>query len=351
MRSDSKSIESNGSTRRSAFTLIEMLVAIGIVALLTALLLPALGSAREASRRARCQNHLRQIGLGVANYLDGSHFYPQARLTTNDPRFMAFPHVRCSGVYDRSFLVVLLPQLEQHALFDSINHALSILGPEQATAHRASISIYACPSDFVTGFARTAYLGRRAPDFDIRNDTPSVAAFSNYAACLASNYVTAHEDPKLGCRIHEENAKHANGVIGDLPNVTIASVTDGLSNTMIVSEQAKSIGRNLVGSDYPDMSAFYGPWFVGDIGDTMYVADYGPNQFLRAMRSQAKLWMWSASSLHSGGVNVLMGDGSVRFVKETIESVDISRVQRGLWQKLATRNGGEAIDAPGAGGP
>lgn len=341
---DSLNIDKNATHHRDGYTLIEMLVAIGIVGILAALLLPALQSVRESSRRAYCQNNLRQIGLAVANYLDTSVYYPQARVITRDPRYLSDSDVWCSGVPDRSFLVALLPNLEQQAAYDSINHALSILGPEQTTAHAISIGTFACPSDSVTGFARNAYLARRSPSFDIRNDMPSKVVFSNYAACQGSTYVTAYEGPRVGCRVTEWNATHANGTIGDLPNVTIASVTDGLSNTMIASEQAKSIARKLTDQPYQDMSEYFGPWFAGDIGDTMYTATYGPNHYLRGARDLAKQWMWQASSLHPGGVNVLMGDGSVRYIKETVESSDLKRAERGVWQKLATRNGGETTD-------
>lgn len=345
MRYDSSSSDNRSKHQRKAFTLIEMLVAIGIVGMLAALLLPALQSAREATRRAQCQNNLRQLGLAIANYLETSIYYPQARVITRDPRYLIDPASWCSGIPDRSFLVALLPNLEQRASYDTINHSLSILGAEQTTAHAISIGTFACPSDTVTGFARNAYLARRLPTFDIRNDVSSIAAFSNYAACQATTYVTAYEFPQAGCRITEWNLIHANGTIGDLPNVTIASVTDGLSYTMIASEQAKSIARKLTEEPYQDMSEYFGPWFVGDIGDTMFTATYGPNQYLRADRTRSKQWMWSVSSLHPGGANVLMGDCSVRFVKETVESSDLKRVEHGVWQKLATRNGGETIDA------
>ena len=66
--------------RSPGFTLIELLVVLGIMAVLIALLLPALQSAREAARRARCGNHLKQIGIALHHYLSGHGVFPPGRM-------------------------------------------------------------------------------------------------------------------------------------------------------------------------------------------------------------------------------------------------------------------------------
>jgi prepilin-type N-terminal cleavage/methylation domain-containing protein/prepilin-type processing-associated H-X9-DG protein len=342
---DSKATHSYFGNRRNAFTLIELLVTISIIGILVALLLPAVQSARESARRAQCQNHLKQIGLGIANYVDTHRYFPVGRLKTMDVRYMGYPDIWCSGAADRSYLAAILPHVEQMALFDSMNHRLSVLGPEHGTARATAVSVYACPSDPKAGIPRTAWLKRRAPNFSLLDDSPSIAVFSSYAGCMGSYHLWAQPDWLFDCRIDPDSIANSNGCIGDLPNVTLASVTDGLSHTMIVADKSVTIASGISGNAYPDMSEFYCPWVIGEIGDTLYATNYAPNEFKRARSTDRKAWVGSASSLHPGGLNILMGDGSVRFVKETIQSIVDNGRNWGVWQKLASRNGGEAISA------
>lgn len=342
---DSKARHPHFENRRNAFTLIELLVTISIIGILVALLLPAVQAARESARRAQCQNHLKQIGLGIANYVDTHRFYPAGRLKTMDVRFMDYPDIWCSGAMDRSYLVAILPFLEQKALFDSMNHGLSVFGPEHSTARTTAVSIYACPSDPKAGIPRTAWLKRRTPNFSLLDDAPSIAVFSSYAGCMGSLLVPAQPHPNFDCKIDPGDIAMSNGCIGDLPNVTLASVTDGLSHTMIVADKSVTIASGIRENVYPDMSEYYCPWFIGEIGDTLYTTNYAPNEFKRAKSTDRRAWVASASSLHPGGLNILMGDGSVRFVKETVQSIVDSGRNWGVWQKLASRNGGETLSA------
>jgi len=342
---DSQAAHSHFENRRNAFTLIELLVTISIIGILVALLLPAVQSARESARRAQCQNHLKQIGLGIANYVDTHRYFPVGRLKTMDVRYMDYPDIWCSGAFDRSFLMAILPFAEQMALFDSMNHRLSVLGPEHSTVRATAVSIYACPSDPKAGIPRTAWLKRRAPNFSLLDDTPSIAVFSSYAGCMATYLVPAQPHPNFDCKMDPEDVAASNGCIGDLSNVTLASVTDGLSQTMIVADKSVSICAGIRGEAYPDMSEYYRLWVSGNIADTLYTSNYAPNEFKRARSTDRSAWIVSASSLHPGGVNILMGDGSVRFVKETIQSIVDNGRNWGVWQKLASRNGGEAISA------
>lgn len=331
---------------RRAFTLIEMLVAIAIIGMLTALLLPAVQSAREASRRVQCQNNMKQLGIALANYSNTTNVFPQGRIFSQDSRYVYLKDVPCAGPIDRSYLVVLLPWIEQKPLYDSINHQLSILGPDQLTARGQVVSTYACPSDYLAGRVRDGFVNRHLPDYNMLDDPATPVFCSSYAACLASHYIAAWQNPSYRCQVDPSKAAKSNGCMNDLPNISLASVTDGLSNTMVIAEKSFTILSGTKSFVTNDLGEHYGLWFFGDIGDTLYVADGPPNMYKTVGSWNAPAWVWTASSLHPGGVNVLMGDGSVRFIKETIDSTE-DEGKFGVWQKLATRNGGEVID-PGA---
>ena len=139
---------------RRGFTLVELLVVLAIVGLLVGLLLPAAQAAREACRRAQCLSHLRQIGLALQNYHASVGCLPLGMISSYDPR-PEFAGSPCRGGYsDRSFLVAILPHVEQSSLFNSINQDLSIFGYENTTIFTVSIATYTCPSDPASRQAR-----------------------------------------------------------------------------------------------------------------------------------------------------------------------------------------------------
>lgn len=332
--------------QRRGFTLIEMLVVMGVIAILAGLLLPAVQSSREAARRAACQNHLKQIGLGLANYLSVHQRFPRARAPIHDARFLNYPTIPCSGPEDRGFLVAMLPWVEMRQTYDAINHDLWIFAPEQATVQNKVIGVYGCPSDTGVGLTRRIRLGHRSSELGSLTDPYANVVAASYAANHGSITGTALENINRECRISPDDAVRSNGCITDVPNVTIASVTDGLSHTSIVSEKASKLLESHFhrGIEYP-MSEIYGAWFCGGYFETKFTSQQGPNTRHPGDDARSEWNLLTASSMHRGGVNVLMGDGAVRFVKDTIDAGDIVSGRVGVWQKLATRNGGEAIDA------
>jgi prepilin-type N-terminal cleavage/methylation domain-containing protein len=177
------------SQSRAAFTLIELLVVVFIVGILIALLLPAVQSAREASRRAQCASHLRQIGLALHGYMAATGSLPPGRNPDYDPRLLSPPPDCLQGPVDRSFLVHILPYLEQAPLYSSINQQLGIWVAENTTAHGVHVAIYGCPSDPAAGV-------RAIPD-NALPDTPPFArpprrmAFTSYSGSFGSCYVVA----------------------------------------------------------------------------------------------------------------------------------------------------------------
>ena len=335
--------------RRRAFTLIELLVVIAIIAVLIALLLPAVQAAREAARRMQCINNLKQIGIAMHNYEGTVGSLPWGR----------GPDVGISNNLGSSALVLLALYLEQGAVYNTVNFAdvNNPGGPFQATnlpnatAFQQQIGTLLCPSDM--------------------DRLTSVYGKTNYAAGSGS-------DPRL-------NGANADGLFrgGDLNTsstkvVAFRDVTDGLSNTAAFSEKVKGIGgsstdnRNspdlgtpssaIVGLSQPkpNSTAIYyaactpldprkpgttlqnirpqgSLWFSGNKNQARYTHTQPPNTGSCGYGSDGDGGSITATSRHSGGVNVLFGDGTVRFLKSTI-SVPV-------WWALGTNAGGEVISA------
>ncbi len=336
------------------FTLIEVLVVISVIGILVGLLIPAVQAAREAARRAQCVDNLKQIGLALHNYHDTHGSLPVGSPLGFDPRFTD-PGLPCGPpLIDKSFLIQILPYAEQSALYNSINQNLWIFSPDNRTSLPASVSIYACPSDPDAGPARNGYPW---DTFTFPGDPslrPVPMSFTSYSGCRGISGYTAMPDPGNGCRIDPARAARLLGCFIDATPISYVSVTDGLSHTMVVAEKAVSTFRSL-DQVTPFTFEMSGWWFMGGMGETLFSTDYVPNVYKKVVctpTSGLPAWIESASSLHPGGVNILIGDGSVRFVKETIQSWPTDPVSGvplapvgsrtpGIWQALGTRNGGE----------
>ena len=311
--------------RGRGFTLIELLVVIAIIAVLIALLLPAVQQAREAARRVQCKNNLKQIGLAIHNYESSLRLFPPGRL--------GFPMVFSAQAQ-------LLPYMDGSSLYNLLdfNKAPSFGTPsapmtQNEIAARTTISGYLCPSDF------GQILGN---DFGP----------TNYVACAGNGTGTAN------------SINTGNGVMFSRSSVRFRDVTDGMTNTVCFSEQTLGIGGNpssvgasplnaegevleLVGATATTDAAcvpgggtwngFRGAkWLNGHYGDTIYNHYYGPNskQFDCGNKSH-NFGLTAARSRHEGGVHVLLCDGSVRFISE---SLDLS-----IWRGLGSRAGGEIL--------
>jgi prepilin-type N-terminal cleavage/methylation domain-containing protein/prepilin-type processing-associated H-X9-DG protein len=341
-------------TRRTAFTLIELLVVIAIIAVLIGLLLPAVQSAREAARRAQCTNNLKQIGLAIHNYLSAIQVLPFGKggsYAASLPGTPVFARWSCNSQ--------LLAYIEQGTLFNSINFNLPPETPgmagavpfmpayqnpnrENSTASRTQLATFLCPSDMPPLSewpGGNNYLGNQQTwACDLSETSPSTNA--------------PNETPR--------------GIFYFNSAVKIADVIDGTSQTAFFSEkirgQAQPNPRTdmLIFTNQTTLDDTYAAcqalpltalpltsrqgmsWVMGEMCCTSYNHVAGPNgrscaapNFPGTMANMAM--QVPPSSYHPAGVNVLFGDGTVRFLKNSVSLP--------TWRALGTRNGGEVVSS------
>ena len=268
-----------------------------------------------------------------------------------------------SANYRQLSAYILLPFLEQQALYNSINQNLTVLGIENQTIHHVSVTAFACPSDPDSGHPRNLPSGALAP-YGV-TDPPgarSQMVFASYGGCVGSTLTTALPLPGA-CQVDPMSIAQNNGVFNDVGPITIASVTDGLNSTIFVVEKSTTALRNLDALG-PEQSSERGWYITGNWGDTLASSFYPPNAYKTVGLTAAEAQYASASSLHPSGFHALMGDGSVHFLKETLESwsfdpstgypVGASRTpvgwwanlpRPGVWQNMSTRSGAEVVGA------
>jgi prepilin-type N-terminal cleavage/methylation domain-containing protein/prepilin-type processing-associated H-X9-DG protein len=343
---------------RLGFTLIELLVSISILALLIGLLFPAVQSARESARRAQCTNNLKQFGLALQNYHDAFGSLPPGRIKSYDPRYSGSNPPCTSSIVDKSLEIFALEFMDQTAVYNTINQSLTIIGGENSTAHSIAVPTFACPSDTMSGWPRNLNSGALTrygvPD-------PAFMVFTSYAGMIGSLPVLAQPLPSNNCIVPRILIAQCNGVFNDASPIRLSSVPDGLSNTIFMAEKASTILQELNALN-PQYAAQHGWYITGNWGDTLITALYPPNACDQVAAASMTAWTNSASSMHPGGLNVLMGDGSVRFIKDSIQSWPFDSTSgnpagasqngqgawvnlppSGVWQALSTRNGGEVV--------
>jgi prepilin-type N-terminal cleavage/methylation domain-containing protein/prepilin-type processing-associated H-X9-DG protein len=349
------------------FTLIELLVVISIIGVLIALLLPAVQSAREASRRAQCINNLKQLALAAHNYESANGCFPMGSVlnicTISPNQWVSVGDY----ITSHSIFVAMLPQMENSALYNAVNFSVNIHLSPNMTVQRSQTSALLCPSD-----SRAWQIDQ--PD-DWVSDFPTAqlrVAHTSYAAStgtwfhLARNPSSSPPQPILSAQ--------DNGIFYVHSRTRIAEVTDGTSNTFLLGE------RRLPEGTPQDWMWWYDSWLGSSLFNTL--APINPwRQVSQSVGGSTPPWpgyedyafVDSASSRHPGGANFAMADGSVRFVKETIQSWPVDSLgnpttmvnggggqypfdgttlytflpgaRLGVYQALSTRNGGETISA------
>jgi len=339
-------------TRRRGFTLIELLVVIAIIAVLIGLLLPAVQAAREAARRAQCTNNLKQLGLAVHNYHDSNNSFPPGRIWKPLPT-RSFPTI-FAGCQNTTWFCMMLSLFEQGNLANSFNYTVGAEGWEgpgpfdsalgvfvNSTVATTKIAIFQCPSDRVNDFQiNPGYAGGAL--------SGTIYTKGNYAVSWGNTNWGGHLDTAL-------SAQHLRSAFGHDGKISLASITDGTSNTVIIGEVRQGTRfdvRGLMWSSVPGGASFmtrYTPNSLTDYLGTNSGGDYLPNDpglFCASEPSQQMPCFSGAGdsdafagvrSRHPGGVNVCLGDGSVRFVKNTINPL--------IWIGVNSINAGEVISA------
>jgi len=376
--------------RVSGFTLIELLVVIAIIAVLISLLLPAVQSAREAARRAQCTNNLKQIGLALANYLDQFGAYPPGGITNTNPANGTKYDPWSATANSLNWRAMVLPMMEGTNAYNSVNFSINAASGGGAagafyTAYSITFSSWLCPSDGTNGDGKlpngqtTSGAGSTGTgQYCNQVLDPTTGAFtawtpvSNYQGSFGDNYcggVLCNNLPwetpwniatlvpgvqRIGYNGYwgtsfgppdgfTPGAGQMRGFFdyrGSSPVATIASVTDGTSNTVIVGEIL------------PSRAADANFWFQnGGLAGLTVPLNTNTNTVPGTDPSCKDKWQapgvpigcrFGAAakgfvSLHPGGANFAFADGSVHFLKQSIAMP--------TYCALGSRAGGEVLSA------
>jgi prepilin-type N-terminal cleavage/methylation domain-containing protein/prepilin-type processing-associated H-X9-DG protein len=330
---------------RSGFTLVEAIVVIAVIAILVAVLLPAVQAARESARRIQCAANLKQLALACHNYADVFGTLPIGIPQMYDPD----PALNFFG-QSQSIFVSTLGQLDQQPLLNAADFSRSIFASANATVVSTGMEVLWCPSD---------PLIRMEVEYPLYEDPfKEKIRFSSYAGCTGiwdgdlSNYPDAMNPARVN---------QINGLFTANRGISFAEITDGTSQTMLLSERAHGF---LTGDDL----RYWHGWADSVSVDTRFWTIFPLNPFRKipdTPETYSSAYTSGASSFHANGAHFAFADGSVRFIKDSINSwatndtgypLGVSQddqgcfhvkpgTRLGIYQMLSTRAGNESISA------
>ena len=359
-----------GKKNRLGFTLVELLVVIAIIGILIGLLLPAVQAAREAARRMQCTNKLKQIGLGLQNYADANDGYFPAGCGKFAKQAVPWANTSC--------FVMLCPYVEESARYTQILATGGNPMSNQNAAYKDAPDYLICPSE-------------ANPDGDWRSNY--CASYADWPDTFPAGHVSVVMSSSHG-NYNDYCFNPRAPFISGLKFVKMSAITDGLSNTVGFSERVIASGKNSIkgsialsgisSSDGKRPASGWSPsvcaalrdsqtpgllqsgvsrsdtwtgcqWADGRVQFTGFNTILPPNSPTCADRSDYGTIVASASSNHSGGVNVARLDGSVSFISETIDTssysggsngleqypVESGQSRYGVWGALGSIDGGE----------
>jgi prepilin-type N-terminal cleavage/methylation domain-containing protein/prepilin-type processing-associated H-X9-DG protein len=352
------------AARSGGFTLIELLVVIAIIAVLIALLLPAVQAAREAARRAQCVNNLKQLALACHNYEDAHQSFPSGT-------YYMYPLVCNRWKQGPSFYLSLLPFFEAGTSANAYNYSVHPYQADNSTVQGSGFAALWCPSDAEVSQPVIAdnprnYLGSCSGMPSAVVNPPWKLYHTTYAG--SAGVIPAYPigpvgvDPNYGTLMGQ-----ATGVIHFGSTTKLAQITDGTSNTFLLAE------RNFRLIQPAAAKSVWFLWFSGAYSDTMFTTLFplNPTRLINGelqdfdVPGGGNATEEAAGSNHPGGANFAFCDGSVRFIKDSVQSWPINGstllpvgvtytgttytvapgTAGGVYQALSTRSSGEVISA------
>jgi prepilin-type N-terminal cleavage/methylation domain-containing protein len=296
--------------RRSGLSLVELLVVLGIVAILAALLLPAVQAARESARNAACKNHLKQLGIALA-----AHEAAYGQLPGGGWGFqwVGDPDKGPGAAQPGAWVFSLLPYLEAGQVH-KMGRGLPAGAKADALGNmmQTPVAVFVCPSR--RGVALQAFLGQ----FPLHNATKPALAFKNdYAGCgghtrLLNGGGPANDSPQALAAYQWPDPDKATGMFYAGSQIRPADIRDGLSNTYAVGEKYVRIrlATTPQDRDFGDDQAAY----IGDDRDVRRWTEEPPARDHLTLEAYD-----SFGSRHPASWNALFGDGSVRSMAYTID--------------------------------